>query len=111
MYKMVPIADLADLADAKATLMDNPGDFQSVVMLNAGGTIDILAEFEAEEEGSPLAGLTFYIIDAHRLVVCSHRRAAHAHLHGSLTHASWVCAATRVWSLRGSFVAHGAHTL
>jgi hypothetical protein len=35
-------------------------------MLNSGGTIDILAEFEAEDESSPLAELTFYLVDAHR---------------------------------------------
>mmetsp|Transcript_27344 Transcript_27344/g.71666 ORF Transcript_27344/g.71666 Transcript_27344/m.71666 type:complete len:588 (-) Transcript_27344:104-1867(-) len=65
-YKMMPIADLTDLLEAKEMLLENPGDFQTVVMLNAGGTIDILAEFEAEDEASPLADLTFYLVDAHR---------------------------------------------
>eukprot|EP00035_Acanthoeca_spectabilis_P026224 m.461800 g.461800 ORF g.461800 m.461800 type:complete len:590 (-) comp22414_c0_seq1:118-1887(-) len=65
-YKMQPITDLQDLVDAKDTLHDNPGDFQSVVMINCGGTHDIVAEFDAEDEDSPLAHFTFYLIDAHR---------------------------------------------
>lgn len=36
------------------------------------GTIDILAEFEAEEEGGALQNLKFYIIDSHRPVILTH---------------------------------------
>lgn len=35
-------------------------------MINCGGTHDIVAEFDAEDEDSPLAHFTFYLIDAHR---------------------------------------------
>lgn len=63
---MLPVADLTDLQSAKDVLAASPGDFKSVVMLNCGGMIDIVTEFEAEEEGSPLKDVTFYIIDSHR---------------------------------------------
>eukprot|EP00041_Stephanoeca_diplocostata_P020331 m.453060 g.453060 ORF g.453060 m.453060 type:complete len:591 (+) comp21546_c0_seq1:237-2009(+) len=65
-YKMLPVADLTDLQTAKDVLASSPGDFKSVMMLNCGGMIDIVTEFEAEEEGSPLKDITFYIIDSHR---------------------------------------------
>ena len=38
---------------------------QSIILINAGGTTDILQEFNAVE-GQALALMTFYIIDSHR---------------------------------------------
>ena len=34
-------------------------------MLNCGGTMDVLREFEAEDE-QPNSDVTFYVIDSHR---------------------------------------------
>eukprot|EP00040_Diaphanoeca_grandis_P012371 m.62716 g.62716 ORF g.62716 m.62716 type:complete len:589 (-) comp23192_c0_seq1:164-1930(-) len=64
-YKMIPVADESDLELARDLLVQSAGDLQSVVMLNAGGTIDILEVFQADE-GDALSEVTFYIVDSHR---------------------------------------------
>ena len=46
-------------------LIAAPGDVQSIILINAGGNVDLLEEFQALDE-QPLAHLTFYVIDSHR---------------------------------------------
>lgn len=42
---------------------------KSIVLINAGGTADVIEIFQAEEEpGNPLGALKFYVIDSHRPV-------------------------------------------
>jgi len=64
-YKMIPVADESDLENARDILVQGAGDLQSVVMLNAGGTIDVLELFEVDD-GDSLSQVTFYIVDSHR---------------------------------------------
>lgn len=64
-YKMNPVANNTDLESAREVLAESPGDLQSVIMLNAGGTVDVLDFFQTDE-GDALSGVKFYIIDSHR---------------------------------------------
>eukprot|EP00039_Didymoeca_costata_P030735 m.31129 g.31129 ORF g.31129 m.31129 type:complete len:586 (+) comp8280_c3_seq1:251-2008(+) len=64
-YSVVPTADMNDLMNARDALIQSPGDVLSAVLINAGGTIDILEQFQALEE-QPLEHIQFYLIDCHR---------------------------------------------
>jgi len=64
-YTQMPAADLVDLHDQRDALTAAPGDVQSIILINAGGNVDLLEEFQALDE-QPLAHLTFYVIDSHR---------------------------------------------
>lgn len=64
-YKIIPIADFDDLKVVKEEVEENPGKAKSLILLNAGGTVD-LAEFFDSGPGQPNEGLRFYVLDSHR---------------------------------------------
>lgn len=64
-FTLWPVANFADLDRARDHLKSMPDKYRSVVMINAGGSSDVVDDFEAED-GRVNAGTTFYIFDSHR---------------------------------------------
>nr|CAI5862772.1 unnamed protein product [Callosobruchus analis] len=61
-YKHVSysLAVVRGLGDLKTAYRENCGDVKYYILLNCGGTLDIIEELEAEED------VTFFILDSHR---------------------------------------------
>ncbi|KAH9265750.1 hypothetical protein BASA84_001452 [Batrachochytrium salamandrivorans] len=60
LYRIVPVSGYTGLGDANDTLIIGNTALKSIIMINAGGMVD-LAEFLTLEEG-----VTVYVLDAHR---------------------------------------------
>jgi cell division control protein 45 len=59
-YQIKPIFDVEHLLSAAVAVRKMP-DVRSIIMLNCGGSVDILKVFQLPEEG-----LTCYVTDCHR---------------------------------------------
>eukprot|EP00048_Salpingoeca_helianthica_P021638 m.13490 g.13490 ORF g.13490 m.13490 type:complete len:589 (-) comp6191_c1_seq1:20-1786(-) len=64
-FTLWPVASFSDFDRARDHMRTMPEKYRSVVMLNAGGSSDVVDDFEADD-GKANAGTTFYIIDSHR---------------------------------------------
>eukprot|EP00911_Craspedida_sp_UC1_P000811 UC1_evm1s623 len=64
-YRIVPINGMDDLARFKEDVDASPGTVRSLVLLNAGGGIDLTEYFQAGI-GQPNENMTFYVLDSHR---------------------------------------------